>query len=713
VGRVKKKEVDKPTFHLLSLSRPGEHGSALDFLINGLKNKGIAQFSIPHSPFPIPQTKTMPEGDIKKYNLKELLAVIYIGVTVSLLLLAVRHLGGLQSLELAVFDRLVQLRPAPGPDPRLLVVEVTEEDIEKLQEWPLKDRTLARVLATLQGYEPAVIGLDLARNLANEGEEGYEELVAQMNAPNFIAITSVGNRKDRSDRIPPPPSVPKERVGSIDVPIDPDNVMRRHLLFNYDGEVNWLSWSLRLARTYMKLDCPGYRSATEVRCKNIEAKLTEEQEYQLGDVVFHKLKPHSGGYQTINAGGYQILTDYRSENNVANTISLVRLLEGDFEPELVKDKIVLIGVSAPSEQDLFFTPFSSAIAADEPRMPGVVIQAQMVSQILSAVLDGDRLFWYWPEWVEVFWIVGWTIAGGSLAALSRKPLILVMGTGVLLILLWGSTFILFLQQGWMPLAAPTLGIILAVGAIVFYKESQAELQQQMVMRLLGQQTSPEIADALWQSRDRLLDSGRLPWQKLTATLFFSDIKGFSTISEEMQDSPEKLMGWLNEYLNAMSDEVLAHQGIVNKFMGDGMMAVFGVPIAATTEAEIAADAQRAVNCALAIREKLAELNCDWQSRQLPAVQMRVGIFTGVAMVGSLGGKNRLEYAVIGDATNTASRLESSFKERQIDDCRILIGKETLQHLDDKFEVEEWGALPVKGKKQTVAVYRVIGRRHSS
>jgi class 3 adenylate cyclase len=141
-----------------------------------------------------------------------------------------------------------------------------------------------------------------------------------------------------------------------------------------------------------------------------------------------------------------------------------------------------------------------------------------------------------------------------------------------------------------------------------------------------------------------------------------------------------------------------------------MMAVFGVPIASTTEAEIAEDAQMAVNCALAIREKLVELNRDWERRQLPAVQMRIGIFTGVAMVGSLGGKNRLEYAVIGDSTNTASRLESSFKERQVDDCRILIGKDTLEYLEGKFEVEDWGFLSVKGKKQTEEVYRVIGNK---
>jgi adenylate cyclase len=464
---------------------------------------------------------------------------------------------------------------------------------------------------------------------------------------------------------------------------------------------------LRLVLTYINNDCFGYRPATGVSCSEITAKLTEKQEYQLGDVVFKKLKPNSGGYQVLDASGYQILTNYRSPN-VAKIISLTNLLEEDFDAEWVKDKIVLVGVSAPSLQDLFFTPLSAI--AEEPRMPGVVIQAQMTSEILSAVLDGDRLFWYWPEWAEVLWIVTYAIAACTVAANSRQPLVLIVAIGVLLIVLWVSTFILFLQQGWIPVAAPTLAIISAVGAIVFYKESQAEQQQQMVMRLLGQQTSPEIADALWQSRDRLLESGRLPWQKVTATLFFSDIKGFSTISEEMQDCPEKLMGWLNEYLNAMSDEVLVHRGIVNKFMGDGMMAVFGVPIASTTEAEIAEDAQMAVNCALAIREKLVELNRDWEGRQLPAVQMRIGIFTGVAMVGSLGGKNRLEYAVIGDSTNTASRLESSFKERQVDDCRILIGKDTLEYLEGKFEVEDWGFLSVKGKKQTVEVYRVIGNK---
>lgn len=115
------------------------------------------------------------------------------------------------------------------------------------------------------------------------------------------------------------------------------------------------------------------------------------------------------------------------------------------------------------------------------------------------------------------------------------------------------------------------------------------------MRLLGQSTSPEIAETLWQERDHLLIDGKLPGQRLTATLLFTDLRGFTTISERL--SPEALLEWLNEYLEEVTQLVHAHQGVINKFTGDGVMAVFGVPIPRATSREIAADAQRAVACA--------------------------------------------------------------------------------------------------------------------
>jgi adenylate cyclase len=338
-------------------------------------------------------------------------------------------------------------------------------------------------------------------------------------------------------------------------------------------------------------------------------------------------------------------------------------------------------------------------------MPGVVIHGQKSSQILSAVLDDKPLFWFMPEWGEILWIVFWGISGSLVVERFRNSLMITGSAFIALGLIFGIGYSLFLTGGWIPLAAPATAFICTSVFAVMYQRQIAGKQRQMVMNLLGQQTSPEIATALWSERDRLLKSGMLPWQTLTATILFTDLKNFSTLSETK--TPEELMTWLNPYLSAMTDEVLNHHGIVNKFTGDGIMAAFGVPIPSTTPEQIAKDAENAVNAALAMSRKLRELNQTWQQEGLPKVQMRIGIFTGSITVGSLGGKHRLEYGIIGDSVNTASRLESCEKHRHPDDCRILIARETLVHILDKFKVESWGALPLKGKTKTIEVYRVL------
>src|SRR4028118_1902183 len=138
------------------------------------------------------------------------------------------------------------------------------------------------------------------------------------------------------------------------------------------------------------------------------------------------------------------------------------------------------------------------------------------------------------------------------------------------------------------------------------------------------------------------------------------------------------------------------------------MAVFGVPTCRLDSTEVAEDARSAVACALEISDRLEEMNQNWRRLGFPIIQMRVGIFPGPVVAGSLGGKDRLEYGVIGDSVNIASRLESCEKHRQPTNCRILIGYETLVYLRGQFEVEPWGPLALKGKQQMVDVYRVVG-----
>jgi adenylate cyclase len=628
----------------------------------------------------------------QSFPFAELKPLIITCMAVTGTLLGVRHLGWLQPLELNAFDVMVRSRPDAAADPRLLVVTITEQDINTIEKWPISDRTLAKAIAQIARLEPTAIGIDLIRNTPYE--PGNAELVTQWKNPKVIPITLIGNSQQQA--APPPPNIPEDRVGFNDIVVDPDGIVRRNLMFADNGKMTLASFSMRLAFAYLEN-------------KKIDSKLTEKQEIQANKVVFSKLRSDSGGYQNINAQGYQVLLNYRSAENIAKSVTLTQVLEHKVDPKLVKGKIVLIGVTAPTVRDFFFTPYSATAATGNLPMAGVFIHATATSQILSAVLDGKGLFWYWDEWQEILWITVWGAVGGWLAWRLENWVSLIGSAIAAFGSLLGCTFFLFTQQGWIPLIFPALALLITPGVIVTYKYQESRQQQEIVMKLLGQQTSPAIANALWKERVHLLESGLLPGKKLIATIILTDLQGFSTISEKLP--PEVVMSWLNEYLSAMAEEVQAHQGVINKFTGDGMLAVFGVPIPRTTPAEIAEDARLAVSCALAISSRLPQMNQNWRDRGLPAAKMRVGIFTGPVMVGSLGGTTRLEYGVIGDSVNIASRLESCEKDRQEDTCRILIAEETLLHLADKFEVESWGALPLKGREQKVNVYRILGMKN--
>jgi adenylate cyclase len=229
------------------------------------------------------------------------------------------------------------------------------------------------------------------------------------------------------------------------------------------------------------------------------------------------------------------------------------------------------------------------------------------------------------------------------------------------------------------------------------------------MQLFSNYVSAEVADAIWQARAQWLEGGRLRSQRLIATVLFTDIEGFTTIAETLP--PADLLGWLNTYLDAMTQVVTAHGGVVNKYIGDAVMALFGVPVPRSSETYIAQDAIQAVRCALAMGAELERLNVQWQVQGLPAIAMRVGIYTGPLVAGSLGSSRRLEYTVIGDTVNIASRLEGFGKEgadQERSACRILIGETTRCYIGEQFRLKPVGLAKLKGKKEEIVVYRVLG-----
>ncbi|WP_228060982.1 MULTISPECIES: adenylate/guanylate cyclase domain-containing protein [unclassified Coleofasciculus] len=301
-------------------------------------------------------------------------------------------------------------------------------------------------------------------------------------------------------------------------------------------------------------------------------------------------------------------------------------------------------------------------------------------------------------------IILWSFVGATVG--WRLLRIRWKAAGILLLggLLTLASYLMFLGGWWIPLVPPLLalgGSGVAITAYIAYTESE---DKQAVMHLLGQHVSPKIAQAIWRDRNQLLKDGQLAGQKLIATVLFTDLKGFTTITE--QTDPETLMVWLNDYMNLMAQSVLDQDGVLDKFIGDAVMAVFGIPIPSTTEAEIANDAIAAVSCALDMGAKLQQLNQEWHKQGLPTVAMRVGIATGTVVTGSLGSRQRLNYTTIGDTVNIAARLESYDKSLDGGTCRILISEETYHHIEDKFPTQFIGTVQLKGREQPLKIYQI-------
>lgn len=425
----------------------------------------------------------MPAFETPRQRLRRGVQVVAIASAAALGLCAgVRQLGWFEPLELRAYDQMVRQQPDLGIDERLLVVEITEADLRELQRATPSDQSIADAIASLQQHDPRVIGVDLYRELPQE--PGHEALMSQFAADNVIVITNIGDQGDQLE-IPPPKIVPPARVGFNDIPLDADNVVRRNLLFATHQNQVLFSFSLRVALQYLAAD--GIQPQNSAQDPDL---------LQLNETVFDQIHASSGGYQQVDAMGYQLLLHYRSPDQATRTISLSEVLAGDVPPEWVRDKAILIGTTAPSSKDLFYTPYTAGQRDVDLQMPGVTVHSQMVSQILSATLDSEQaaLFWFWPDWAEIGWMALCAIAGGSLAWSLRRPIVLALGSTGLLIVIVGTSAILFTQNGWIPLAAPLATSIVAGVAVVVYRVYQSQRKEEMIATTFMMADTTDVSD---------------------------------------------------------------------------------------------------------------------------------------------------------------------------------------------------------------------------
>lgn len=404
---------------------------------------------------------------------KSVLVILLASLLITSLVMGVRYGGYLQTSELQAFDHFMQLRShlvTEKPDERILIITIDEADIQyqlnkgMQMRWSLSDQALALLLDKLNKYQPRTIGLDIYRDGIVDPK--YPKLATRFqNDSRLFFVCKVATTDDdgNSDGIPPPSKVLRERLSFSDFVADDENIARRQLL-----QLTPLPTSLCSTEYAFNLQLALHYLEKEGKTSSV----TKSGDLQIGDILFQQLNEHTSGYQKVDASGYQILLNYRSLDlveKIADQISLRDVLDEKIPLESVKslkDRIVIIGLSAPTNtNDYWKTPFSSNAKPKQKQTPGVFVQAQMLSQILSAVLDSRPLLWWWSGWVEVLWIWGWSLVGGITAWYFSKPLHLGLAVIVTLLTVFGLCFGIFAIGGWVPFI-PSVLVLLATQVMV-------------------------------------------------------------------------------------------------------------------------------------------------------------------------------------------------------------------------------------------------------
>lgn len=402
----------------------------------------------------------------RRTKLNRLVALGATSLAIAGLLIGLRQTGSLQTLELAAYDRLLLLLGDRPPDPRLLIVGINEADLRRIKTVPISDAILAQALEKLQKYQPKVIGIDIHRDLPQSS--GEDQLNAQLKAPNVIVIRKGGEQE--ADRVSAPAVVPEERVGFSDLIMDIDSVIRRYLLYvEQPAGKKYFSFALRIALQYL-----GDRYPLTV----------QPQSLQIGSSSLPDLAATAGGYR-LDSGednGWQTLIQYRSPDAIAPEVSLSELLAGQVAPNLIRDRIVLIGYTAPSIKDIFITPYSTRSGENRHLMAGVTIHAQVIGQILDRVLTGQSAMGFWPDWGEWLWIWGWSLVGGLIVCCLHRPLYMLLTVAIAISGLWIMVILAFAGSLWLPLIPATLGLLLT-GAVILGQKTYYSLYHDVLTSL--------------------------------------------------------------------------------------------------------------------------------------------------------------------------------------------------------------------------------------
>jgi adenylate cyclase len=415
------------------------------------------------------------------------------------------------------------------------------------------------------------------------------------------------------------------------------------------------------------------------------------------------IKAEEGGIKSLNLKGVQIPTDkngqlwvHYARNDASIYVPAVNVLEKNVAPDMIAGKLVLIGTSAVGLNDIKTTPVSRA-------MPGVEIHAQVLESTLSGEVISQPIYGIAVEFITAL-LFGLLVI--TFAPLFGPVTLVALGAAFASMLVGMSVYFYTQNRLLIDFTYPLMSTTAIYLTLIFSSFVREQAQRRQIRSAFGQYLSPALVEQLAQSPEKLVLGG----EEREMTIMFSDMRGFTSISETYKKDPQGLTALMNRFLTPLTNAILNRKGTIDKYMGDAIMAFWNAPLD-DKDHEL-----NACEAALDMLERVDELN---QARELEAkeegrpfipLNAGIGLNTGTCVVGNMGSDQRFDYSVFGDSVNLASRLEGQSKEYGFP---IIVGSKTALAVKDKFAILELDFIMVKGKKEPEVIYAIAGREDTA
>lgn len=555
-------------------------------------------------------------------------------------------LGLFRGFENFLEDRLFSPRPI---DSRIIIISIDNESVARIGQWPWPREVFAKALQNLSAENPLVVGIDVIfsepSRLGMLDDAALQNALSAIPYPVVMPVEAVSLDLEAEppragSLISPLPVFTRQQnisLGHVNLIIDADGIVRRFPSGVFaDGPV-FPAFAKKLAEQ------SGIASQDARRLSSIER------------IVY-----------SAAAGHFP-------------RIPFWRVYENEFDPQRFAGKVVLIGATAADLHDEKPTPVSRGT-----EMPGVEIQAQILNMIASGYrlipLSGIRSY-AWIISAALLSLLPFLFMRRSVAPIAVNAGIGIIHTGIAVLLFERgiAANIIHINLAW----------VFATAALFAYRYFSGERERRELTALFSKYVSNDVLQEILKNPSAVALGG----EERRITVLFTDIRGFTTLSESVT-APE-LVAILNRYFTRMTDEILRHQGVVDKYIGDAIMAFWGAPVADDRQAD------HALEAAQGMRKALEDLNAELRNEGKKEISIGIGIYTGPAVVGNIGSNERFDYTAMGDTVNVASRLEGLTKEYK---TPIIIGESTKQQLSDSFEIKPLGSVSVKGRNEPLNIY---------